>query len=207
MTVVLHHGLPDHLRDEAAELYWAAFGGKLTRVMGPKPKALAFLRKALRDDHVVSAVSQSGALLGLVGFKTYAGSFAGGDWADMQAVYGKVGAIWRAAMLSLLERDVENERFLMDGICVAEPARGQGIGTLLLTAICDEARARNYPGVRLDVIATNPRARALYERFGFVAVRTDRLGLLRFVFGFAASTTMIKTLAVNQTSQSRDPAA
>lgn len=198
MTVVLHHGLPDRLRAEAADLYWEAFGGKLARVMGPKPKAVAFLCKALRDDHVISALSaggvESGDLLGLVGFKTYAGSFAGGDAADLRAVYGGFGAFWRAWVLSLLQRDTENERFLLDGICVAATAQGKGVGTLLLTAICREARVRGFSGVRLDVIATNPRARALYERCGFVAIRTDTMGPLRYVFGFAASTTMVKQL-------------
>lgn len=194
MTVVLHHGLPDTLREQAADLYWEAFGGKLGRVLGPKPKAVAFLRRALREDHVISAISDSGGLLGLVGFKTHAGAFAGGEWADMQTVYGVLGAAWRAGVLSLLERDVENERFLMDGICVVAQARGHGVGTLLLDAVCAEASERGYASVRLDVIANNPRARALYERQGFVAVKTERLGWLRHVFGFDASTTMVKQL-------------
>lgn len=194
MTVVLHHGLPDTLREQAADLYWEAFGSKLGRVLGPKPKAVAFLRRALREDHVISAISDSGGLLGLVGFKTHAGAFAGGEWADMQTVYGVLGAAWRAGVLSLLERDVENERFLMDGICVVAQARGHGVGTLLLDAVCAEASERGYASVRLDVIANNPRARALYERQGFVAVKTERLGWLRHVFGFDASTTMVKQL-------------
>jgi hypothetical protein len=48
--------------------------------------------------------------------------------------------------------------------------------------------------VRLDVIQDNFRARALYERQGFHAVRTDQLGLLRFLFGFASSTVMVRPL-------------
>lgn len=194
MTVTLYHGLPERLRGDAAELYWDAFGGKLTRVMGPKSKAVAFLNRALRADHVITAIADSGDLIGLVGFKTHTGSFAGGGLADMRAVYGWFGTAWRGLLLSLLERDVENERFLLDGLCVAATARGQGVGTALLQAICDEARTRGYQAIRLDVVATNPRARTLYERFGFVALKTERLGALRFVFGFDASTTMVKQL-------------
>ncbi|QCO56266.1 GNAT family N-acetyltransferase [Pseudorhodobacter turbinis] len=192
MSVTLCHGLPDHLRDQAAELYWDAFGSKLGRVMGPRHKAIAFLLKSMRADHAICALSQSGALLGLVAFKSHIASFAGGGAAEMRAVYGLFGAFWRMGLMSLLERDVENERFLLDGICVVTAARGQGIGTQLLIAICDKARAQNYPAVRLDVIDRNPRARALYERFGFVAEQTDQLGPLRYIFGFAASTSMIK---------------
>ena len=55
-------------------------------------------------------------------------------------------------------------------------------------------RARNHAEVRLDVIDSNPRARTLYEREGFNATDTHRLGLLRHVFGFESATTMIKTL-------------
>lgn len=194
LRVVLRNGLPESLRPEAANLYWDAFGGKLGRVMGPKAKAVRFLQKALRCDHAIAALSESGDLLGFVGFKTHEGSFAGGDWADLRAVYGWFGAGWRASMLSFLERDIENERFLLDGICVVPSARGQGVGTVLLQAICDEAKARHYPGVRLDVISSNPRARALYERFGFVSVKTESIGILRHIFGFDASTTMVKQL-------------
>jgi ribosomal protein S18 acetylase RimI-like enzyme len=194
MTVVLCKGVPHALRAEAADLYWDAFGSKLTRVLGPRAKALAFLQRSLREDHAIAALDGHGALLGVAGFKTYAASFANGDWADLCNIYGWFGAMWRAGVLALLGREVDNDRFLMDGLCVAAGARGQGVGTLLLQAICDEARSRHYRAVRLDVIDSNPRARALYERCGFQAVRTERLGPLRLFFGFAAATTMIKTL-------------
>jgi ribosomal protein S18 acetylase RimI-like enzyme len=188
MTVQL--GLPEHLRAQAAALYWQAFGQKLGRVMGPDARALRFLHRVIRADHAIVAL-EDGQLLGLVGFKTPHAAFAGGGFGDMWAVYG-VGALWRAALLRLLERDVDNARFLMDGLCVSEGARGRGVGTALLAAITDEARVRGYGAVRLDVIDTNPRARALYERQGFVAVRTAGLGVLRHVFGFDSATTMVR---------------
>lgn len=194
MTVTLRHGLPDNLRAQAAALYWDAFGDKLGRVMGPQPKAIAFLYRALSSDHVIVALSDQGKLLGMVGFKTFEGSFAGGDAADLRKAYGRFGAFWRATLLGLLEQGIENERFLLDGICVTPAARGQGIGTVLLHAICDEALARGYAGIRLDVVSSNLRARALYERFGFTALQTEPLGLLRYVFGFKTSIAMVKTL-------------
>jgi ribosomal protein S18 acetylase RimI-like enzyme len=111
----------------------------------------------------------------------------------MWAVYGP-GALWRAGALWLLSREVDNDRFLLDGLCVDPAARGTGVGTALLVAITEEARARGYRGVRLDVVDTNPRARALYEREGFVALRTVEMGPLRHLFGFARSTTMIRAV-------------
>ncbi len=190
--VTLHAGLPTRLRADAAALYWEAFGGKLGAVMGPQPKAMAFLMRVLRQDHAIAALDDTGGLLGMAGFKTPAGSFAGGEAADVIAIYGRLGSLWRLPLLWLLGREVDNDRFLLDGICVARGARGQGIGTALMTAIEAEAAARGYAQVRLDVIDSNWRAKALYDRLGFRVEKTTNIGVLRFVYGFRAAITMVK---------------
>ena len=77
---------------------------------------------------------------------------------------------------------------------MAQNARGMGIGSALMAAVCTEAAARGYSAVRLDVIDTNWRAKALYERLGFVAEKTTSIGILRLAFGFRSATTMIKPL-------------
>lgn len=194
MTITLHHGIPERLLPDAAALYWQAFGGKLGQVMGPQPLALRYLARVIQRDHAIVALDESGGLLGMAGYKTPAGSFAGGTTADMRAVYGLAGMAWRMPLLWGLGREVDNDRFLLDGICVVPAARSIGIGSALMAAICDEGRMRGYAHVRLDVIDTNWRARALYERLGFAIEKTDDIGLLRFAFGFRRSHTMVKAL-------------
>ena len=186
-------GLPEALRRDAAHLYWQAFGGKLGAVLGPEARALRFLERVIRLDQVIVA-RDGDQLLGLAGFKTPQGSFAGGSPADMRAVYGRIGAFWRMALIGLLSRDIDNDRFLLDGICVAPQRRGQGIGAALMAEIAAEAARRGYSAVRLDVVDDNFRARALYERLGFRAVKQQRLGPLRHIFGFAVATTMVREL-------------
>ncbi len=193
--VSLSLGLPGPLRAEAARVYWQAFGGKLGLALGPEARALAYLERTMSADHVIVALDGAGRLVGLGGFKTPSGSFAGGERRDLQAAYGWFGAAWRAWVLSLLSREIDNTRFLVDGICVVLDMRGQGLGRRLLAALCEEAVARGYQVIRLDVINTNWRARALYEREGFRAVASSPTGWLRYVFGFASSTTMVKDLA------------
>ncbi|WP_246831245.1 GNAT family N-acetyltransferase [Pseudotabrizicola formosa] len=187
-------GLPEHLKSQAADLYWQAFGGKLGRVMGPEPRAHAFLLRVMRADHCICALSDDGDLLGIAGFKSAQGSFAGGAVPDLQAVYGRVGAVWRGSLLRLLQTDVDNERFLIDGLCVAPDQRGRGVGTVLVAALIAEAVRRGYPAIRLEVIDTNIRARALYERLGFAAFRSETLGPLRHVFGFSRAVSMVRSL-------------
>lgn len=188
-------GIPEANRAEVAALYWEAFGEKLGFVLGPKYRALIFITSVLRSDHGICAHDERGRLLGVAGFKTSQGALVGGDFKDLRRVYGWVGATIRILLLAVLERDVENERFLMDGIFVAPEARGQGVGTALIDAICEEARVRGYRQVRLDVIDTNPRARALYLHEGFEETGTHHLGLLRHIFGFSASTTMVRDVS------------
>jgi ribosomal protein S18 acetylase RimI-like enzyme len=195
MGVTIFSGLYPHLRPQAARIYWEAFGGKLGRVLGPEPRAVAFFERVIRTDLCLAALDDTGTLIGVAGFKTNTGSFAGGSWADLTAIYGPFGGRWRGWLLWTLNREVDNDRFLVDGICVARQHRGKGIGTLLLAALYDEATARGYHSIRLDVVDANWRARALYERQGFVATHTEHIGLLRHLFGFAASTTMVRPLA------------
>jgi ribosomal protein S18 acetylase RimI-like enzyme len=189
--MIITKGFPDSDRPRIAALYWEAFGMKLGRTMGPKPKALRFFEAVLHAPHALCARDADGTLLGVAGFKTHQGALVGGSFRDMVAVYGWIGAVWRVALLMALERDTENARFLMDGIFVEPSARGRGVGTLLLQAIADEAAARGYAEVRLDVIDSNDRARALYERRGFRAVNTHSTGILRHIFGFRSATTMV----------------
>ena len=194
MPITVSSGFTDQERAQVAAMYWAAFGAKLGRVMGPKPRALGFIEDVLDPSHALCARDAGGGLVGVAGFKTHKGALVDGRWRDMTRHYGWLGSAWRVALLALLERDTENERFLMDGIFVADSAQGQGVGTVLLDAICAEAAARGYGAVRLDVIDTNPRARALYERRGFVAGEVQTLGPLKYFFGFESATVMIRKI-------------
>jgi len=188
----LQHGFPEDQRNTVATLYWQAFGGKLGKVLRPEEKALRFVAQSLNPAFALSVVAPDGTVLGVAGFKTSKGALADGGLRDLAAVYGWPGAIWRGLVLSLLERKVGAEMLQMDGIFVSDAARGTGIGSALLDAVFAEARARGLNGVRLDVIDTNPRARALYERKGFKPIGDEKLGpFLGWVFGFRRSTTML----------------
>lgn len=195
MPVLIRQGLADRHREAAVALYWLAFGTKLGRLLGPEPRALAYLARVLRPDHLLAAVSPEGELLGIAGFRLAAGAFPLGRFGELAAVYGRFGALWRLAAFRLMPQEVDPAGFRIDGLAVVEATRGQGIGAALLAALCEEARRRGFREVRLDVADANARARALYEREGFVACGTDRMGLLGPLFGFASSTRMVRALA------------
>jgi ribosomal protein S18 acetylase RimI-like enzyme len=178
-------------RPQVAALYWQAFGAKLGRVMGPDARACAFFETVLNPEFSLVARGPGGVLLGLVGFKTSQGGLVDATYAQMAQSYGWIGASWRALLLSVLERDLQPSVFQMDGIFVDKAARGMGVGTALLRAVAEEATRRGLETVQLDVIDTNPRAKALYEKVGFRAGKTEHTGPFRWVFGFASATRMM----------------
>jgi len=181
-------------RRAAAALYWLAFGSKLARVMGPETKALGYIEQVLDPTHALLARDDAGKVLGLAGFRTAYGSFVGGGLAELQAVYGRAGGLWRAACLHILARDVAEQNFVVDGLAVRPETRGKGIGAALLEALCLEAEARGHRAVRLDVVEENLRARALYERLGF-RVRAHRGSkLTRWLFDFGGFWVMVREL-------------
>ncbi|MEO0371336.1 MAG: GNAT family N-acetyltransferase [Pseudomonadota bacterium] len=180
--------------DEAglvARLFWQAFRAKLTRILAPDDRAVDFIASVLNPDFALVARDNDGGILGLAGFKTQAGGLVGGGARDLARVYGWPGAFWRMPLLALLEREVEPGTLLMDGIFVAETARGRGVGTHLLHAIKSHAALMGLSAVRLDVIDSNPRAKALYLRQAFEPVGEEHLGPLRHIFGFRSATKMI----------------
>lgn len=192
----IRSGFPEALRREAADIYFDAFVGKIGGVLGRDGRGERFIRSVMDPDFAIAAVSADGKrLLGIAGFKTADGAMVGGSLSDLASIYGWLGAIWRGLVLSVLERDLKPGQLLMDGIAVAEEARGQGIGGRLLDAVVAEAESRGMSEVRLDVIDTNPRARALYERKGFAAGAVEHTGPFFAVFGFKSATCMVRALA------------
>lgn len=183
----------EHLHSAAAG-YWNAFSRKLRYPLGPERRAIAFLERVIDPRFAISAVSATGDFLGVAGFKTPDGAFVGGEFSDLAAVYGWFGALPRGLVVSLLERPCEPGVLLMDGIFVSPEARGLGVGRALLVAVQQAASKDGLQNVRLDVIDTNPRARALYEREGFVAGSVRSLGVLGPVFGFSNATEMTKPI-------------
>lgn len=191
MSISIRPGFDERHRGEVASLFWGAFQGKLSRSLGPDHKALDFITGALRPEFAFSALDGDGQLMGVAGIKTEKGGLVGGTFSDLRAVYGLWGAVWRGVLLEQFERPLADGVLQMDGIFVHPDARGRGIGGELLKAVIWTAEMNRYSQVRLDVIDSNPRARALYERMGFEASGELTTGVLAPLMGFKRATTMI----------------
>jgi ribosomal protein S18 acetylase RimI-like enzyme len=193
-AVTVRRGVPAGAERRAAELYWEAFGRKLGPALNPAGKAVPFLAAHLNTDRAVCALLD-GRLVGLAGYQHGGRALTGGSARAVLRAYGHLRGLRRLVLLALFERRPAPGQLLMDGIAVDPAMRGRGVGSLLIEEVAAVAAEQDCREVRLDVIDTNPRARALYERRGFTAVRTEHTPYLRGLFGFGAVTTMHRPVA------------
>lgn len=188
-------GIPDEHRRTAATLYDVAFGSKLRLGIADAARRIEVIDLGMDATHGIAAL-YGGDLVGVAGYDDGHGSLTGGiGFGLLRRRLGWARAIRAVAAFTLLERRRRPGELLMDGIVVAAPARGRGIGTGLLACIEIVAAARHLSSIRLDVVDTNPGARRLYERKGFGVVKTERLPVFGRLMGFSATTTMVKRVA------------
>jgi ribosomal protein S18 acetylase RimI-like enzyme len=187
--VTVRRGVPAGAERRAAELYWEAFGRKLGPALNPPDKAVPFIAAHLNADRAVCALLD-GQLVGLAGYQLGGRALTGGSASAVLRTYGHLRGLHRLLLLALFERRPARGQLVMDGIAVDPDIRGRGVGSLLIKEVAAVAAEHDCRDIRLDVIDTNPRARALYERLGFTAVRTEHTPYLRGLLGFGALTTM-----------------
>ncbi len=180
------------LEHAAATLYWQAFRAKLGKLLGPESRAIKFFAETINHAAMLAAF-ENDALVGIAAFQNGPDGFSAAGVGDLFRHYG-LGAVWRIIPLALLDRRGAAGVLQMDGICVRADMRGCGVGTKLLRALFDHARANGYHGITLDVIDTNPRARALYETLGFKTTKVWQTTVMRPLLGFTTATKMTKML-------------
>jgi ribosomal protein S18 acetylase RimI-like enzyme len=185
--------LPEAAREAAAELYWDAFGRLLRPALGRSPNAVAVLADGIDPRRAIAAMDGD-QLVGVIGLH-YAGHAFTHLTARSLVRHLGLRGVPRLVPLLLFNGRPDAGELRLDGIAVRPERRGQGIGSQLLQEAARRAALLSIDVIRLEVVDTNPRARALYEREGYVAVRTESTPYLRRMMGFSAVTTMERRLA------------
>lgn len=185
--------LPNRYRAAAAEIYYEAFRRQLGLILSGPECALPILQEALVSELIVGALHVR-ELVGICGLRYQDRNCVQYRLPSFLRQYGWLKG-WLRYLLAAGFRDAPCKQHLMIECLAVRPAlRGQGIGTQLIQVACHLARVHGLSGVCLEVLDTNPDARRLYERLGFVAVKTRRYPYLRHWLGLSAVTTMVKAL-------------
>jgi ribosomal protein S18 acetylase RimI-like enzyme len=188
-------GIPEGHRRQAAILFDEAFESKFSLAISSRERRISVLSSALDLTYAFCAFRNS-EVVGLAGFHTHEGSLFSRMTIRMLISHlGFLRGIWAAFIFSLYERKPEPDELILDAIVVSAGVRGLGIGTHLLSELTSFAIVKKSRIVRLEVIDINKRAKSLYEREGFAAIKTQHFERLRWFFGFGGSTTMQRILA------------
>jgi len=184
-------GLPEHLRRPAAEIMYQAFHREFDPILGSQEHGVAILERSFCPESVMIALCGN-QIAGVAGLQ-----YTGQRLFDLKLStfiheYGWLQGLLRLVPFSFYASSPQNGDLYLAGIAVRASMRGQGIGTRLLQAVCDLARAKQIGSVQLQVVDTNADARRLYERMGFVATKTSYYPYLRHIMGFTAAITMVK---------------
>ena len=181
--VQIKEGFGEDDRGRVAELFWEAFGHKLRPGFANEETGRAVLSATIRSDRVLSAY-QSGELLVMCGFHQAGVGSVDLSWSKVRKVVSFPAYLRALLVLSVISTSERAGAFVLDGIAVHVDARGKGIGTALLRRAADKAKASGASAVRLAVVDSNPKARSLYEREGFVQVESGSIGFLSLLYRF-----------------------
>lgn len=189
-AVTYQVGIPDEHRSVAVDLFDEAFGEKLALAVPNMENRKALFAEGFNLDVAIAAL-MDGNLVGIAGFHAHGKSLTSDlKYRHLLSHLGFLGGNRAAIVFSLFERTPRPNELVMEGIAVQSQARGMGVGKQLLGEIRKYAENHGFNRVRLDVIDTNPKARQLYERFGFRSVKTERFPQLKSILGFGGVTTM-----------------
>jgi ribosomal protein S18 acetylase RimI-like enzyme len=189
--------ISDHLPEAhipaGVRLYYTGLEAKLGPVFGPLETALAVLPHSIHPTRCLVAFTE-GRLAGILGIHDQRGSFLEPSYGTMVRHYGHISGTFRTMLLMLLDHKAPPGDLYLDGIAVEPSQQGQGIGTALITAFEQRARDNGFASVSLEVIDTNPRAKALYVRMGYHKFATHTMGPFSRLFGFSSTCRMSKQL-------------
>ena len=199
-SFIITQDLPDPgLLPQVVRLFYEAFALKIHHLelfARDRAQAERLLANSFRPE--LGLFAHRGVELGgLLGLEYARGPrFFGVRYPILRAEFGAAGALWRWGWLTLshLYQRPRPGEMRIEAVVVAEAARGQGTGTALLDLACSHARARGCSALTLEVVDSNPRARQLYERLGFVARKEERYGAVTARAGFRGVAFMRKVL-------------
>ena len=199
LEITPHLASPEQLA-QAAAVYYEGFTHKLDGlefISRPPAQAIRILIASIQPEMATYALLD-GRVVGVAGMQYRGRRFYVVPWRVWRAEFGVVGGLRRWLWFRLGQQFVHPaaDALRVDGIAVSAAARGLGVGTQLMAALDAHARAAGLRAVELEVVDTNPDARRLYERLGFVVLKEQHYGRLTAGGGFTGATYMRKELDV-----------
>lgn len=188
------HSLEERHVHSALAIFYEAFARKFRIGFSDGEQFHRLFHDSLNRDNCIVA-SRGEELLGILIYQTKETQFFDPRLGSLFVRFWPWRALRMALNLVLLDETAKPNQFVVSTISVGAEARGLGVGTMLMNAAEDLARASGKDLMSLDVIGQNDAARRLYERLGYRVVASRRGFMFRWVTGDNAVHHMEKVLA------------
>ncbi len=164
-------GLNNNDKMALADLYTTAFDNKFKNIIGNKKIASSILVEGLNTKYCLSAYIDD-KLVGAAGLCLQKNCLINIGLGTIIKKLGLFKGIYTAILASIIFKPkyLPQDEILLDALAVHENYRGKGIGSKLLKELFKWSVENGYKAIHLEVIDENPKARALYERLGFVEI-------------------------------------
>jgi ribosomal protein S18 acetylase RimI-like enzyme len=141
---------------------------KLSSLVMMKNHAFSYERTvvACKGDEIVGILIESNPMKDPENTEAYMNVFG---------MLGLLGLLIKMILLFPLLNTTRMKGRYIQNISVARKERGMGLGTMLLDEAISRAKRDHMDTLTLDVNVNNDRARALYERQGFIIKKTKRI--------------------------------
>lgn len=183
MNITYHEKFPSGMEFSALQLFITTLGEKLLPIFGDKEQAVNVLIKNLSIENTLIAMYDQ-KVVGILAIQTHKRSFLNPTIKTMVNEYGILKGFYRYAKALLLYHKVNVDEWHIEGIAVSEEMRGLGIGAELIQLMENNARKNGIKKITLDVINTNPKAKKLYERLGFIKTKEVYISPFNWIYGF-----------------------
>ena len=195
MKVIYSDRLPEDFKSLVSLLILSTFKEKLLPILGDDERANQIIEESINRTNCITAINDQ-QLVGLLGFQNDQSLFFQPSLNVMIRAYGIFGGLLRKTYLKLIDHHTAPNECYVFCIAVSKDARGQGIGSHLLTKLEERAIQDGATKISLQVITTNPRAESLYKRLGFVKYKQNSFWPLNRLLGwsFDSATLMIKKI-------------
>jgi ribosomal protein S18 acetylase RimI-like enzyme len=186
-------GMPEAMRHQAAVICYEGFRPQMESLVGSQQKGIAILERSLDVELALIALYQD-RLAGFLGLQYENRPFFQFKRSHFIRELGFLRGLLVFLLFTLSATPIQKTEMFINVIVVDASMRGRGIGTSLINAAFEIAQQNQFHAILLDVVDTNPEARRLYERMGFIPMRTREYRYLRNLIGSSAVTTMKKEL-------------
>lgn len=194
LNITIQFGIPKNQQLIIANIFYENFQDKFKIFLGNKKKAIPLIASTLEDDRIIVAI-KNGKVIGFAGLQYHKKSFSIPSLTQIVKIYGFMTIRTFPFFVISSFNKPKSFQLHLESLAVTGKEQGKGIGTQLLNATINHAKAKSFSQIKLEVIQTNQKAKKLYKKIGFKSTKIIKIPYpFSYIIGFSSFEEMLFNL-------------